>query len=89
MSVTSPGPKSNVSGIAITTLLASAADSSSTATLTWSASRPARRPVHGGHRGDNGTPSTVRLLGHLTATDNAGFSGIGHVHLDHHQPRDR
>ena len=76
MSVTSPGPQSNVSGIAITTLLASAADSSSTAALSWSASGLPTGLAMAASGAITGAPSTGGSFSTtITATDNAGFSG--------------
>jgi hypothetical protein len=80
VAVTSPGDQTSVSGTAITPLAITATDSSSTATLSYSATGlPAGLAIDPASGTVSGTPSagstnTVRV----TATDNAGFSGSVH-----------
>ncbi len=78
VSVTNPGGQSSDSGTAITPLHIAATDSSSTATLTYSAggTLPPGLTLHTSNGHISGTPTTEGAYPvTITATDNAGFSG--------------
>ena len=77
VSVTNPGSQSNVSGTAITPLAVTASDSSSGATLTYSATGlPAGLSISPTSGSITGTPTTACTCSvTVKATDNAGFSG--------------
>ena len=77
VSVTNPGDQTDVSGSAITPVPVPATDSSSVATVSYSDGGTCRRGSHRSVAGDRfGYADDGRgLPGHITATDNAGFSG--------------
>ena len=78
VTVTNPGPQTNVSGSAITTLVNAATDSSSTATIsTWSASGlPAVLSIDAASGQITGTPTTACACSvTVTAVDNVGYTG--------------
>ena len=76
MSVTSPGDQSDLSGTAIAPVDVSATDSSSTATLTWSATGlPAGLSIDPSTGTVSGTPTTAGTSSvTVTATDGSGAS---------------
>jgi len=76
VTVADPGAQTTPSGIAISPLAASATDSSSTATLTWSATGlPGGLSVDPTDGTVSGTPTTAGTSSvTLTATDGAGYS---------------
>ncbi len=77
VSVTNPGAQNNVSGTAISPLTVSAQDSSSSATLTYSATGlPRGLSINASSGAISGTPTTAcSCTVTATATDNAGFAG--------------
>ena len=77
VSVTNPGNQANVSGSAITPVMVTATDSSSGATLTYSATGlPVGLSISPGSGSITGTPTTACSCSvTVKATDNAGFAG--------------
>ena len=77
VSVTNPGAQSSATGSAITTLANSATDSSSGATLTWSATGlPTGLALNDATGAITGTPTVAETYAvTLTATDNLGYAG--------------
>jgi hypothetical protein len=77
VTVTDPGNQSGLSGTAITPFLVAASDSSSTATLTYSAAGlPTGVSIDAASGAVSGTPTTAGTYEvTVTAADGAGFSG--------------
>ena len=77
VSVTSPGSQNDVSGTAISPLTVSANDSSTGATLTYSATGlPTGLSINASSGAISGTPTTACACSvTVTATDSAGFAG--------------